>query len=154
MSGYGELAAMVPLLRYKPGWTFALHYGPTSGAGGCAAISGDLPGAPVSSGGTVAVPVMIDGWPVRLLICLDTVNSLDPGQRVRVGHWFSAPWPDAHPPWHAWLLRCIHAVEIHEMCEAFAIGGQRPYFPEHGPGADLYRVTDHGLDLAALGLGA
>lgn len=140
MTGAG-LAALVAALEYKPGWRFRLDYGVTSAASSCWAW-----GLPDGLGGAAVPAAVTVGWPARLVVCLRTRDSLPPHGTVLVEHSFAVPdEPPAGVSWHRWLLDCILRVEIHEACEAFAVGGRRPFYPRHGPGADLYAITDRGL---------
>jgi hypothetical protein len=130
---------MVAQLRYKRGWQFWLETGVTGTLGGCPRpdVVGDVL-AP-------AMIAMLSGEPVRLVICLQVEDSTRPGEMAWFPHRFDVPPDDSALPWHWWLLRCIQSVETHEMCEAFAIGDARPFYPGHGPGARLYEIVDHGL---------
>lgn len=141
---YAALAAMVAVLRYKTGWRFRLDYGATSAANTCFSGGGPNPA------GSTAGPVTAGwGWPVTLVICVRAEDTTEPGRWLNLEHRFAVPegWdePSRRMPWHRWLLDCVHRVEVHEMCEAFDVGGQRPFYPEHGPGAALYAITDRGL---------
>ena len=136
--GIPSLAAMVSQFKYKTGWRFWLETGATGTTGGC---------PPPDEVSGVLAPAMIAvtfGEPVRLVICLATEDSMQPGKRISVPHRFDVP-QEPSMPWHWWLLSCVQAVETHEMCEAFQVGTERPFYPEHGPGARLYQITDHGL---------
>lgn len=126
-----ELPALVGALRYRPGWSFRLHAGATSASWTCG------PPAPVSSGGWAAW-----GEPLFLVVCAAVEDSAAPGRPLRVEHRFAVP-PDQPPAgWRRWLLdRCLD-VDRHEAMEWFAIGGDRPFYPGHGPGADLYGITE------------
>ena len=138
--GIAHLAAMVAQFKYKTGWRFWLETGATGTLGGCPALPDEVAG--------VLAPAMIAvtwGEPVRLVICLTTEDSTRPGEQVSVPHRFDVPADDSGVPWHWWLMNCIHSVEVHEMCEAFDIGGVRPFYPEHGPGARLYAIIDRNL---------
>jgi hypothetical protein len=137
-----ELAALVRDLRYKRGWSFRLDYGLTSGTWGC--NQAESIGGPVTRSTGLTVSFLDDL--VTLIICVETEDNLKPGKMIHVEHRFTVPYPTLVIPWHRWLLHCIQQVETHEMCEAFAIGDQRPFFPEHGPGANLYAIRDRGLE--------
>jgi hypothetical protein len=140
--------AMVAALRYKPGWSFRLEYGPTSSA---ACIEPD-PYVPPTSGYLAVWPPPSwppGGWPVMLVITVRTNDSGDWSREVVVCHQIAVPvdlLEYSHMPVYRWLLDAIREVEVHEMCEAFAIGDQRPFYPEHGPGANLYGIKDRGLE--------
>jgi len=131
---YSQLQEMVGNLRYKPGWRFWLRAGVTSGSAG--QVEG-LPGVTLTSGsgyGTLLPPVF-------LVISAQTEDSGGRGP-ITVDHTFSVP-PEEYPvQWHCWLLDRILDVERHETCEFFRIGDERPFYPEHGPGADLYAIRE------------
>lgn len=136
--------AMVAALRYKPGWSFRLKYGPT-GSAACIEPESALAGS-TAGGGMIWPP---PSWPVMLVITVRTNDSGDWSREVVVCHQIAVPvdlLEYSHMPMHRWLLDCIREVEVHEMCEAFAIGDQRPFYPEHGPGANLYGIRDRGLE--------
>lgn len=55
----------------------------------------------------------------------------------------------SHAGWHSALQirlntldsnHCILRVEHHEACEHFRLDGVAPFYPEHGEGADPYRL--------------
>ena len=134
------LGALVAVARYKTGWRFRLEHGATSAAGSCWAG-----GMPDGLGATAAFPVMVTLAWAGVPGGVRPHRGLGrPGRMVLLEHRFLVP-DDPGVPWHRWLLDCIHRVEIHEMCEAFGVGGQRPFYPGHGPDADLYAITDRGL---------
>jgi hypothetical protein len=115
------LADMVALLEYRPGWTFDLN---------------DIDRGQGSAGLTFIITSL--GY-----------NSYHPdrGESYRVHHYFPVP-PAAfnEQSWRRWLLDCLLKVETHECCEFFAIDGERPYAPHHGPGNDPYIIFEHGSD--------
>jgi hypothetical protein len=148
-AGYAVLAEMVRLLRYKPGWSFRLAQGATSASFVCTQSGDEEPS--YGWGSFSVTDWRADGShlrlePVFLTICVETDDATAPGKKVTVQHTIGAPWPDHHMPWHAWLKQCIIAVEMHEIGEWIEIGGQRPFYPEHGPNADLYALKDRGLE--------
>lgn len=71
------------------------------------------------------------------------VSTIDPstGLRLLVSHRFPIPLGFIVVDAERWLLDCIIAVETHEACEFFEVGGRKPFYPEHGPGSNPYRVT-------------
>jgi hypothetical protein len=140
-NGIPALANMVSQLHYKTGWQFWLEAGHTGTAGGCPPVTPDT----VTRALAPAMIAVTFGEPVRLVICVTAEDSMRPGQMASFGHRFDVPPDDSAMPWHWWLLSCIRSVETHEMCEAFAIGEVRPFYPEHGPGARLYEIWEHGL---------
>lgn len=106
------------------------------------------------------------GWDVRLYgngyerdpgcegltvsIVTDAVNSYHPDQSIRVQHLFVVPAATYDErSWRRWLFECFHQVELHECMEFFAIDGQKPYRPSHGPGSDPYLVREIGTELDA-----
>ena len=120
---YSQLQETVAHLKYKPGWSFHLHSGLTF--------------APSAGTAAVTVPVA----PLFLVICARVLHS-GTGREITLEHVFAVPPEDYVVPWHWWLLDRVLDVERHEACEFFAIGDERPFYPEHGPGADLYRITE------------
>jgi hypothetical protein len=126
------LAALIRDVRYKPGWSFHLRYGATSASGACAqALAGT--GIAVEAGVTYTWPAQV----VTLLVCAYVEDSAG-GGRIMVEHPFTVPAECAD--WERWLLGRILDVERHEVMEAFQVGGTRPFYPEHGPGARLYEI--------------
>jgi len=136
---YTDLQQAVAALRYKTGWSFQLRAGATSSAGICG--RGNL--APPPTTGTGMMPLLVPGEPLSLLICVETPDS-STGYQILVEHTFGVPYPEpaCRVPWHRWLLDRILDVERHEAMEFFSIGADRPFYPEHGPGADLYGITE------------
>lgn len=115
-------------LRYQPGWRFKLHAW----------------GIPRFTEAVVEMEHAIwAGEPWYLLIELDTIDSDDPGRlnRVKVTHNFPVP---PYPPgsWRRWVLECIFLVHRHEAMEHARWGGERPFYPDHAPGANPYQVTE------------
>jgi hypothetical protein len=132
---YSDLYVTVGQLRYKPGWQFRLESGHTSSTGG--GCPSRLPAVSASTGMAFTYPPQ----PVFLVVCVETLDSSS-GARIFIEHRFLAP-PEEYPiPARRWLLDRILDVERHEAMEFFAIGDQRPFYPDHGPAADLYRITE------------
>lgn len=115
------LASLVEKLAYRPGWTFVL---------------GDLDRGQGSKGLTLVVTSV--GY--------DSYHP-DRGETYRVRHYFPVP-PAAfnEQSWRRWLLDRLIEIETHEACEFFALDGERPYAPHHGPGNDPYVVFEVGTD--------
>lgn len=158
-AGYGVLGEMVANLRYKPGWSFHLHWGPSSSSSICS--QADIPDMTTSGSASLGLsfdftiggnaPYEIEKppyfyYPLILTICVLTDDAQNPGHKVMVEHPQIVPHEEYHPPWHYWLMECIRLVENHEIGEFFEIAGQRPFYPEHGPNAQLYSLRDRGLD--------
>lgn len=56
--------------------------------------------------------------------------------------------------WVRWVFDKIAAIELHEVCENFFVGGERIYAPHHGNGWDPYAFwpsSDYSEKLKALG---
>lgn len=116
------LHSLVERLSYRPGWTFALE---------------DMDRGQGSEGLTFVVTSL--GY-----------NSyhVDLGQTYRVNHYFIVPAAAYNEQsWRRWLLDCLIEVETHETCEFFAINGERPFGPHHGPGWNPYTIFEHGSDV-------
>ncbi len=61
--------------------------------------------------------------------------------RILVNHPFPVPaYPMDDKETERWVLDCILMVEQHETCEHFRIGGKAIFYPEHGEGANSYRI--------------
>lgn len=132
-----ELAEMVEMLAYKPGWIFTLR---------------DIDRGQGSEGLTLDIVTL--GY-----------NSYHPeqGENYRVHHYMPVP-PASFDrrSWRRWLLDQILLVERHEACEffRFELHGkftlrdgshsdtytERPYAPSHGPGNDPYLIREIGTD--------
>jgi hypothetical protein len=133
---YSDLYAMVGQLRYKPGWQFRLESGYTSSTGaGCPSV---LPAVSAGTGMAFTYPPQ----PLFLVVCVEALDSTGSGQRIFLEHRFPVAPEELAMRWHRWLLDRILDVERHEACEFFRIGGERPFYPEHGPDADLYGITE------------
>lgn len=113
------LADLTADLKYRPGWTFRLQ---------------DMDRGQGSAG-------------LTLLITVETVNSYEPHEPIRVAHLMPVP-PAAYDSrsWRRWLFEQCQLVDRHEGCEFFEIGGVKPYAPSHGPGNDPYLVREVGTD--------
>ena len=130
------LQQVIGQVRYKPGWSFALRSGNTMAAGSCRQEY------PFPAGSTsTAMAWVIPQEPLFLVICA-RVRDSGGGGEISVEHLFPVPLEGSAPPWHRWLLDRILDVERHEACEFFQLGGERPFYPEHGPGAQPYAVTE------------
>jgi hypothetical protein len=119
-----ELADLVSTMSYRPGWQFVLEH---------------LDRGQGSEG--LTFKVLTKGY--------DTYNP-ERGETYCVWHYFPVP-PAAYDrrAWQRWLLDQLLDVEIHEACEFFQIGGERPFAPNHGPGRDPYTILELGTDLDA-----
>lgn len=78
--------------------------------------------------------------PVSLVIEVETIHS-ETGEPFPVAHHMPIPpIPYSAEEWERWVLEQILLVERHEACEFFEVGGQRPFYPEHGEGAQPYKI--------------
>lgn len=108
------LAALVPRITYKPGWTFQLQE--IDRGQGCQGLT--------------------------LLIGATLVDSSNPGAMVGVLHLMPvAPAAYDEASWVGWLFEQIQLVEQHEALEFFQVDGEAPLFPGHGPGRNPYGVS-------------
>jgi hypothetical protein len=118
-----ELFDLVEALTYRPGWTFTLE---------------------VVDRGQGSEGLTLD-------IVTRGYDSYHPerGEVYRVHHFMPVP-PAAYdrPSWQRWVFEQILLVERHEACEFFALDGERPYAPNHGPGHDPYVVRELTTDEA------
>ena len=82
---------------------------------------------------------------LTLVINITGPDSYHPEKTVSVNHYFPVP-PAAYDvrSWRRWLFDQIGLVELHERCEFFAVDGEKPYAPSHGPGNDPYLVREVG----------
>lgn len=139
---YSDLHVMVGQLRYKPGWQFRLESGYTSTTGaGCPSM---LPAVSAGTGMAFTYPPQ----PLFLVVCVEALDSAGSGQRIFLEHRFSVPPEEWAMPWHRWLLDRVLDVERHEACEFFQVGDRHPFYPEHGPGGDLYGITERPVTAA------
>lgn len=116
-----ELAELVANLSYRPGWSFSLR---------------DIERDPGSSGLTLEV----------ISLGYDSYHP-DQGETYRVRHYFPVPPATFNrQSWAKWLLDQLISIETHEACEFFALDGDRPFAPHHGPGNNPYTVFVHGSD--------
>lgn len=113
------LADLLSRLTYKAGWAFRLA---------------DLDRGQGSEG-------------LTLIINIVGPDSYHPERLISVNHYMPVP-PAAYDArsWRRWLFDQIQLVERHEACEFFAIDGDRPYAPSHGPGNDPYLIREVGTD--------
>lgn len=102
----------------------------------------------------------VDGVVVGRGLTLDIItrgyDSYHPerGETYGVHHYRIVP-PATYnrQSWRRWLLDQCLAVEQHEACEFFAVEQddgtlERPFAPNHGPGADPYRIVEYETDQA------
>lgn len=124
-----ELADLVGRLRYRPGWRFVLA---------TVDRDKDREGQVVGSG--LTLDIITRGF-----------DSYHPerGENYSVHHYRIVP-PATYnrQSWRRWLLDQCLAVEGHEACEFFVIEEDdgtliHPFAPNHGPGADPYRVVEY-----------
>jgi hypothetical protein len=148
------LAALLPRIRCKPGWSFRLRKGdeddvypklvitvPGYNSAGASSIDAVLEAADhldrVASEAPELGHQKIDEAVSRLRAALGG-HSL-----FTVSHFF--PVPEAtynEASWRRWIFdRCL-SVESHEMGEWFRDGDERPFSPLHGPGEDPYTVHE------------
>lgn len=138
---HAELQQLVAGLVYKPGWVFAMAGGWTFSNGPLTTprLAGQAVNVSTGGSSTYAWP---DGELLTLVIEIVTPDSGDPSRTVLVQHRFTAPPWTPSDGWRRWVLEQILAVERHEACEFFQIGSGRPFYPQHGPGADLYAIRE------------
>lgn len=129
------LQDLVRQAGYKPGWVFHLHSGATYASGSSCPPTVRYRPDEVSTAG--ATPVLLP--PLTLVICAAVDDSGGSG-RISVEHPFAVPVSEPGCGWLRWLFDRVLDVERHEACEAFTVTGDRPFYPAHGPGADLYTV--------------
>lgn len=118
-----ELQALIYVLRYRPGWTFSLE---------------SIDRGQGSSG--LTLDIITKGY-----------NSYHPerGENYQVHHYMPVP-PASYnrASWQRWLFEQCLLVDRHEAMEFFAIDGEHPYAPNHGPGNDPYTVREVTTDEA------
>lgn len=117
-----ELADLVERVAYRPGWRATLsHLDRGQGSEG------------------LTLDIITKGY-----------DSYHPerGENYRVHHYMPVP-PAAYNrrSWTRWLFEQFLLVERHEAMEFFAVDGERPYAPHHGPGNDPYIIFEHGTEL-------
>src|SRR5690348_1030818 len=114
-----ELAAMIASCNYRPGWLVDMR---------------EIVRDPADTHGT-------ESKGLTLIITTLGYDSYHPeeGEHYRVNHYFPVP-PATYnrSSWLRWLFECFAKVELHECMEFFAIDGERPFAPNHGPGEDPY----------------
>ena len=116
------LQDLVNRLTYRPGWLFWL---------------GAIDRGQDSKGLTLIITTR--GY--------DTYNP-EHGETYRVHHYMPVP-PAAFDErsWRRWLFDQCLLVERHEAMEFFAVDGERPYAPSHGPGNDPYLIREVGTEI-------
>jgi hypothetical protein len=108
------LAALLPRISYKPGWSFALQE--LERGQGCEGLT--------------------------LMIGAQLTDSSNPGETVGVLHLMPVlPAAYDEASWIGWILEQISLVEQHETLEFFQVDGEAPFFPGHGPGRNPYGVS-------------
>ena len=108
------LAKLVPRITYKPGWSFALEE--IDRGQGCEGLT--------------------------LVIRFTSPDSLDPSKTTEGVHLMPVlPAAYDEESWMFWIFEQIQLVEQHEAMEFFRVAGDQPYFPEHAPGRNPYRVA-------------
>jgi hypothetical protein len=85
---------------------------------------------------------------LTLVINITGPNSYHPEETISVNHLFPVP-PAAYDErsWRRWLFDRLADVELHERCEFFTVGEDKPYAPSHGPGNDPYLVREVGTEV-------
>lgn len=105
------LADLVPLISYKPGWTFALE---------------ELDRGQGCQGLTLLIGAMVP-------------DSTNPDAMTGVLHLMPVlPAAYNRTAWEDWIFEQIQMVEKHEAMEFFHVEGRAPYFSDHGPGRNPY----------------
>lgn len=107
-------------LKYKAGWSFKL----------------------VNSPSLFPEPYSAERPNGRLIISMVTEDSLGRGPVVITHELPVPPFQQEKKVWRRWLLEQIVLVERHEACEFFQVGGDKPFFPDHTPGANPYAVLE------------
>lgn len=111
------LADLVEVLDYRPGWSFELLHKERDP--GCAGLT------------------------FVVITCGYDAYHVERGQTYRVAHYWPVPPATFNvPSWRRWLFETLARVELHEAMEFFAIDGEHPYAPNHGPGYDPYVVRE------------
>lgn len=146
-----ELADLIDVFRYHPGWTFELVDELDRGQGSVGltldivttgwhsyhppALHPDQFGPDASTAcaacGEPFPCAAYERWPGG------------PRDPYRVHHYMPVP-PAAYnrQSWQRWLFEQCQLVDRHEACEMFTVDGEKPYAPNHGPGWDPYLVTE------------
>jgi hypothetical protein len=112
------LRSVVSGVAYKPGWRVWVEYKKRE--------SEHLTG---SEGVTLCISAT------------DVPDSTKPGATTYIEHWMAVPpasW--GRLTWERWVLDQLILVETHEAMEFYAVSGEKPYFPAHGPGRDPYAI--------------
>jgi hypothetical protein len=108
------LAALIPRITYKPGWTFELAE--IDRGQGCQGLT--------------------------LMIAAVLADSTNPTNTVGVLHLMPVlPAAYDEDSWTAWVMEQIHLVEQHEMLEFFKVDDHAPFWPGHAPGRNPYGVS-------------
>jgi len=108
------LAALVPTITYKPGWSFVLT--DTTRGQGCEGLT--------------------------LMIGAAVPDSTDLTKGTNVLHLFPVnPCNYNKDAWEYWIFECIEMVEHHESMEFFKVDGVAPFFSDHGPGRNPYAMA-------------
>jgi hypothetical protein len=79
---------------------------------------------------------------LTLCIGAEVPDSTRPGMVTHVEHWMGVPptsW--GREAWVRWVFDQLVLVEQHEAMEFFAVDGEKPFFPSHGPGRNPYEVN-------------
>ena len=90
------------------------------------------------------------GWTKSLVILLNTEDSetvYQPGMSVQilVNHHFQIPhYYMPSPELERWLFGQILLVERHEAMEHYRRNGVAVFYPQHGQGADPYKIRYQG----------
>jgi len=126
---YMELHQLIRELKYKRGWSFRIDYGWTH-SNTVLQMSGEHD----HTGSFVNI---FD--PLFFVVHVEVEDSNNPGKIIPNEFKFIAPsMPEEDSSfWKRWLINMILNVEIHEMCEFFQIGDDKPFYPEHGPEAGI-----------------
>lgn len=107
------LANVVSEVAYKPNWRFELSE--LNRGQGCEGLT--------------------------LVISFTGPNSLNPDEETEGVHLMPVlPAAYNREAWIGWVFEQIRLVEKHESAEFFAVGDERPFFADHGPGRSPYEV--------------
>lgn len=81
---------------------------------------------------------------VRLYVTIDGHDNYRPERPFRVTHVLPVPTATYNErSWTRWVFEQCRRVMNHELGEAFAVDGVRPFAPLHGPGEDPYTVHEY-----------